>query len=340
MFHASTLDGLIHGFQERHVTVERSQHPKIQFEEPQEHIRDDGAVLFILALGEAYTQKSRESERVTDIGGHSAINKSTYYAKAAQTIESHNAGTDLYHAQKLLLAAHYNGLIGCSDKSAEFFASASTVLRFLLHNKSLLFPKGLTELLTEHGVDVNSDIDLALGMFKERILASQEKMSDSPHVRIVMTAWTCLRLLRRFFPTDHEQVADLCEIEDLLPTFLLIPEKSVCRIELPYSTEDSRTDDNEAIHYFNQALTSIERLRERCTRLCRNDAWSLSRQALRNSLEWCKEDVNRWKTFLPNSLKWDEQPTLPSNSLLAQLEKIYRETMWEMNSFLHEEPLL
>ena len=292
----------------------------------------------VLALGEAYAYTNGKDERVTDGGGQDVAFESTYYKEVSPTIESGDDSPDLRRAQILLLAGYYNNLIACTEKSATLFARAAILLRHLLDDHKLLFQETLDKLLTQRGIDVVSDEEGALKIFEERNRDSQKKIEVNTHSSIVLAAWTCLRLLRNLFPESYKETTGLWEIEDLLPSLLLFPGENVCHGELLIQT-DGRTDDNVTISYFYQALTFAERLFAQVrAEVSRKDDRTLSRQALRISLERCREDINKWREILPDHLRWDEQSALPSKSLQAQLKEFYQNTMCDIDKCLQEEP--
>jgi hypothetical protein len=335
MFNLCDLQLWIRYLYQRHGTIERQQHSETGSEEPRKLVLQDAVVLLVFALGEAYAYAKGKGERVTTTRSQSVAFKSAYYEEAVQTMKSHEDGTDIENAQILLLAGHYNALVGSSEDSAKLFIRADTVLRCLLDKHDLLYKEGVTELLTKSEIDVNSDVESSRELFRRHLVDNEKKMKKYSQRLIVMAAWTCLRTLRNDFPTKYKRTTALWKIEDLLPTPFVFPGKSVCRVSSPYRTQDKRTDDNGAISYFYQALTSIERLLEQiCTRPHRKDARGLSGQALRNLLERCREDVNKWKAILPDGLRWNEQSALPSNPLQARLKEVYRKTMCEIDECL------
>lgn len=338
MFHLKDLQSWTGYFNGRHGTIKRKQHSEAGSEEPRKLVYHDGVVLLVFALGEAVAFTKGKCEGVTATGGQSIAFKSVYYEEAVKTIKYHEDDTDIYDAQKLLLAGHYNVFLGFREESVKFFERADTVLRSLLDKHNPLFQEDVTGLLTKRGIDVNSDDGSSRELFRQRHVENEKKMTETSQRLIVMAARTYLRILQYSFPTEYKRMTGLWEIEDLLPTLFLFPGKSVRRIASPYRTKDSRTDDNECISYFYQALTSIERLlKQICTGPHRNNAHGLSGQALRKLLEQCREDVNKWKKILPKGLRWDRQSAQPLNPMQARLEEIYRKTMCEIDGCLPQE---
>jgi hypothetical protein len=331
--HLCDLNIWIGNFIKRHGTIDKQQHSEAGSEEPRKLELQDAVVLLVFALGEAVAFTKGTCERVTATRDQFIAFESAYYEEAVQAINED--GTDIDHAQKLLFAGHYNLLVGSSEDSVKFFKRADTVLRSLLDKHNLLFREEVTGLLTKNRIDVNSDVESSLKLFGQQHVDNEKKMTEMPQRLIVMAAWTCLRILRNSFPTEHERMTDLWKIEGLMPTLSKFPGKIVWGVSSPYRTKDGRTDDNEAISHFYQALTSIERLLETIrTGPHRKDGRVLSGQAIRNSLERCREDVDKWKAILPDDLRWNEQSALPSNPLQARLEEMYRQTMCEIDGCL------
>jgi len=337
MFYLRDLQWWIRCVIEQRRAIVSQQRLKAGSEEPRKLVPQDAVVLLVFALGEAVAFTNGKGKRVTATRGQSIPFSSAYYEEAVQTIKDHEDVDDIYHAQKMLLAGHYNMLLGRED-SVEFFKRADTVLRSLLNERNPLFQEDVTGLLTKSGIDVNSDVESSRKLFRRHHVENEKKMAEDSQRLIVMAAWTCLRISRNSFPTEYKQMTDLWKIEDLLPTPSMFPGKSVCRVASPYRTTDGRTDENKSISDFYQALTSIERLLEQiCTGTHRNTTHSLSGQALQDLLERCREDVNKWKNILPKDLRWDNQSALPLNTMQARLEEIYRETMRKIDGCLPEE---
>lgn len=335
----SELREWIKGWCRRRPITEKHQRSNAPPEKSPKLTSNDAVLLLVLEVGGACAYGDQDSERVTDVGDGSFASYSHYSGEVARMIKSHDGGTELYEAQRLLLAGLYNALIGRGDDSAKQFKTAETVLRSLLDRNNVLLERGTDKLLSEIRVDVEDATESIEEQLERNRVASERIMKDGKKRRIVMAAWACLRFQRNNFFADPKKMTGLCEIKHLLPTLTEFPGKSLYGITLQCPTDGGQAYGRKTISWFYLALTFIEgQLDQIRGEVYGEETHGLSRQTIRRGFPMREEIVDGWKKSLPDGLAWDKESLSSLSSLdlmQAQLCAAYWESIRTIN-----EPLL
>ena len=332
MFSGDDLRRLIKNFVRRPQAIAKHQHPNAQPKVPQQLKRDDAVFLLILAIGELYVYSDQRIDCVTGVRDGFIASNPVYCKEVTQMIESHDGGTELHDAQRLLLAGIHNALEGRGNESAKQFRMADTVLRSLLDENKLLLKGGIDELLSESGVNSESDLNSAFEKLKQRRVAGEEVMADRDKRQIVTAALTCLRFQNNSFFADFRQTTGLRDVKQLLPTIVKFSGESLYDINLPYSSKTGRTDSNKTIHDLHHALTFIEgQLDQIHDEVYGDITHGLSGREIRTIFQAREETVNTWKNTLPSGFRWNEKPSPYSDPMQARLRFMYLEAIRTIN---------